>query len=61
MMTDTQMIIDFDKWCPLCKYKGRASIDYPCDSCLEHPTAWNSERPVLFQEASTDSRKNPTL
>ena len=47
---DTQIIIDFDKWCSTCKHKEKASIDYPCDECLSHPTSWNSERPVFFDE-----------
>lgn len=48
---DTQIIIDFDKYCPRCKYKSRAAIDYPCDSCMEHPVPWNSEKPVFFEDA----------
>lgn len=48
--TDTEIIVDFDKWCPMCKYKDIKSTDMPCDECLSHPVSFNSERPVNFEE-----------
>lgn len=45
---DTTIIINFDKWCPTCKWKERSSIDYPCDECIDHPVSFNSERPVFY-------------
>lgn len=48
--TDTEIIVDFDKWCPKCKHKDINSTDMPCDECLSHPVSFNSERPVNFEE-----------
>lgn len=48
------IFVDFDAFCPSCKYVERASIDYPCDDCLDHPVNQQSRKPVYYEEAKKD-------
>lgn len=45
------ILVDFDEWCPSCKYARAASVDYPCDECLDHPVNQQSRKPVKYEEA----------
>lgn len=41
--------IDFDKYCPVCKFKDVCESDKLCDSCLETPAREGSEKPEKFE------------
>ena len=49
MQTETK-IVDFDKYCPLCKNWATASIEDPCNECLTNPANIDSRKPVNFEE-----------
>ena len=43
-------IVDFEKYCDLCKYKELNSFADPCDDCLHHPANIDSHKPVNFEK-----------
>lgn len=49
-------IVDFHKYCAICKYFEKEEIDDPCFECLDNPVNEYSHRPVNFKEDT--SRKN---
>lgn len=44
--------VDFNKYCPLCKYKDINPDDEgsPCSNCLDYPTNQYSHKPIEFKE-----------
>lgn len=49
-MEDKMKIVEFDKWCPSCKFSNRTSTKEPCDTCLGVPARENSHKPECWQE-----------
>lgn len=49
-MEDKMKIVEFDKWCPSCKFSNRTSTKEPCDACLGIPARENSHKPECWQE-----------
>ena len=49
MHTDTKLV-DFDKYCPDCKYSTTAETEDPCNECLTTPANIDSHKPVNFEE-----------
>lgn len=45
--------VDFEKWCPLCKYEKLDEEEDPCWYCLEEPANEDSTKPVEFVEKRT--------
>lgn len=43
-------IVDFEKYCPLCKYSDQEEYKEPCDTCLTYPVNEDSRKPVEFKE-----------
>ena len=43
-------IVDYDIYCPKCKYKDLDSAEDPCDECLGQPWNTDSRKPVNFEE-----------
>lgn len=43
-------IVEFDKYCKLCKYTNMNEDSDPCHECLGNPTRPNSHKPVMFKE-----------
>ena len=41
--------VDFEKYCRECEHVKRAENESPCWECLEHPTNFQSEKPVCFK------------
>lgn len=50
MYYDDQKIVEFEKYCPKCKYYQKAENEEPCCYCLSHPTKTWSHKPVYFEE-----------
>ena len=42
--------VDFEKYCPQCKYHGCLESDDPCWDCLAQPVNVDSYKPVEFVE-----------
>ena len=49
-MENVEMIVEFEKWCPKCKYEKRSEMVMPCFACLDEPVNMNTTRPILFEE-----------
>ena len=49
MHTDAKLV-DFDKYCPDCKYPTTAEIEDPCNECLTNPANIDSHKPINFKE-----------
>ena len=49
-------IVDFHKYCAICKHFDKEETDDPCFECLDNPVNEYSHRPVNFKEDT--SRKN---
>ena len=45
-----EKIVDFHKYCDICKYKDLSERDDPCFECLDEPVNAYSDRPVNFKE-----------
>lgn len=56
-MEDHNKIVDFNLYCPLCKYKKLTEEKTPCDECLAKPVNLNTHRPVYFKE-DKDGKQN---
>lgn len=48
-MDENEMIVDFEKWCPNCKYEKLKETVMPCFACLDEPVNMNSTKPVRFE------------
>lgn len=44
------ILVDFNKYCPLCKNYEKADYEEPCNECLEHCVNSQSEKPVNFDQ-----------
>lgn len=51
-------IVDFEKYCKLCKYYELTESEDPCWDCLETPANYESHKPIKFVEAKDNSPKN---
>lgn len=43
-------IVDFEAWCPKCKYRDSSEAKEPCHGCLHEPVTEDSRKPVNFKE-----------
>lgn len=43
-------IVDFEQYCPLCKYSDRPEKCDPCNECLEVGGNEGTDKPVRFEE-----------
>lgn len=43
-------IVDYEKWCPLCKYSGTVETEDPCNQCLGEPVNEDSRKPICWKE-----------
>ena len=50
MQIETKLV-DFYKYCALCKYKLLPGNEDPCNECLTEATNINSQKPVNFKES----------
>lgn len=44
-----EKIIDFEKWCKLCKHQDEPEESLPCRDCLDVPVNVNSTKPVKWE------------
>ena len=43
-------IVDFEKYCPKCKYYKRKESEDPCNDCLNQGGNIKKQKPVNFKE-----------
>ena len=48
-MDENEMIVDFEKWCPKCKYEKLKETVMPCFACLDEPVNMNTTKPIRFE------------
>ena len=44
-------IVDFEQYCPKCKYRDTDEVMDPCNECLADPVNDDSRKPTRFEEA----------
>lgn len=49
-MENTEIIVEFDKYCKTCKHKELEDKYDPCCDCLDNPTNINSRKPIHYEE-----------
>ena len=49
-MEDNTKLVDFDVYCPKCKYLELDDSDDPCNECLAYGGNYNSHKPVNYEE-----------
>ena len=47
-------LVNFHKYCPMCKHKDNSTDDEPCTSCLDYPAMEHSTKPINFEEKVLD-------
>lgn len=43
-------IVEYDIYCPNCKFKDKDENQDPCSTCLSMPTNENSRKPWYFEQ-----------
>ncbi len=49
MSEDNKKFVDFDEYCPKCKYELNKEEEDPCWDCLSIPARENSKKPEMFK------------
>lgn len=49
-MEEKMHIVEFDKHCPVCKYKNLSEDEFPCSICLGIGYRLSTRRPKYFKE-----------
>lgn len=49
-MDDNMKLVDFDRFCPNCKYENIENTEDPCDECLGSPALQYSHKPINFKK-----------
>ena len=50
-MNDVYFMVDFEQYCPTCKYYKQDEKFDPCNDCLAESANANSYKPVYWKEA----------
>jgi len=56
-MDASYRIVDFENYCPLCKFKDLEENKEPCEECLSTPMRQYSRKPEKFEEAEEKGKK----
>ena len=54
-MEQTNKFVEFDKYCPKCKFKDISETEDPCNECLTEPVNEHSHKPVKFEGSENAS------
>lgn len=52
-MINSDKIVNYYDWCPVCMYLNVDESDDPCHECLSTPVNQDSRRPVKFRKKSS--------
>lgn len=55
--SNREHIVDFEKWCPTCKYKDYPQEAIPCCYCLDEATNTDSRKPVKWKKQEEPEKK----
>lgn len=58
---ENKHLVEFERWCPLCKWKDAKDIPdpkIPCDECLEVPARENSTIPDRYDGPLPTKKKD---
>lgn len=50
-------IVDYETWCPKCKFFERDEVMEPCHNCLQNPVNEDSRKPVEWKEDKSIKKK----
>ena len=51
---DQTFLVDFKKYCKLCKYETLDEVKDPCNECLAHGGNLNSQKPLYFESKTKE-------
>lgn len=54
-------IVEFDIYCPNCKFKDKEDWKDPCNTCLSIPTMENSRKPAYFEQRKLTKKEKAEL
>ena len=49
-MRETNKVVFYEKYCPLCKYEDKTEKEEPCCDCLDCPVREDTHKPVKWEE-----------
>lgn len=49
-MIGDKKIVEYENWCPKCKYLNVDEVEEPCNECLTYPAVEDSHKPIKFEE-----------
>lgn len=49
-MEDRYLEVDFEKYCPTCKYHDLKEVCDPCNDCLQNGVNLHSHKPTEYKE-----------
>lgn len=49
-MENSEKMVYFDKYCPICKHEKTNESKDPCNECLSNPVNKNTHEPVMWKE-----------
>ena len=47
---DGRRIVDFSKYCKVCKHKEKDESKWPCNWCLSEPLNYYTDKPIKYEE-----------
>ena len=50
-------IVEFDIYCPKCKFEDKKDNEDPCNTCLGMPTNEHSKKPWYFEQKEVKKKK----
>lgn len=54
-------IVEFDIYCPNCKFKDKEDWKDPCHTCLSIPTMEHSRKPAYFEQRELTKKEKAEL
>lgn len=51
-------IVEFDIYCPNCKFEDKKDNEDPCSTCLSMPTNEHSRKPWYFEQKENKKKKS---
>lgn len=43
-------LVDFKKYCKICKHNSKKEFEDPCNECLDQGANLNSEKPIKYEK-----------
>lgn len=54
-------IVEFDIYCPNCKFKDKEDWKDPCHTCLSIPKNENSRKPLYFEQREFTKKEKEAM